>query len=98
MISLLILIPIIGSIIILLVPNNNLVSDSVSSGSNLNTDSSSSLFNTNIESKNISSITTMKEIALTTAIINFFISLFLWYQFDSTITEYQFISEFYLQI
>jgi len=97
MISLLILIPIIGSIIILLVPNNNLslVSDSGSSESNSNTDSSSSLFNTNDGgNKNISSITTMKEIALTTAIINFFISLFLWYQFDSTITEYQFISEF----
>ena len=36
----------------------------------------------------------MKQIALTTSLINLFISLFMWYQFDSNITQYQFVSEF----
>lgn len=62
MITLLILIPIIGSIILL--PMNN------------------------------TSQTNMKKIALITSLINFFISLFLWYNFDSNTTQYQFVSEF----
>nr|AFP72277.1 NADH dehydrogenase subunit 4 [Agaricus bisporus var. bisporus H97] len=33
----------------------------------------------------------MKKIALTTSLINFFISLFIWYQFDSSQTQYQFV-------
>jgi proton-translocating NADH-quinone oxidoreductase chain M len=36
----------------------------------------------------------MKKIALTTSLINLFISLFIWYQFDSNTTQYQFVSEF----
>ena len=39
----------------------------------------------------------MKKIALTTSLINFFISLFLWYEFDSSgcgATQFQFVSEF----
>jgi proton-translocating NADH-quinone oxidoreductase chain M len=36
----------------------------------------------------------MKKIALTTSLINFFFSLFIWYQFDSNTTQYQFVSEF----
>ena len=36
----------------------------------------------------------MKKIALTTSLINLFISLFLWYQFDSSTSQYQFVSEF----
>jgi NADH-ubiquinone oxidoreductase chain 4 len=36
----------------------------------------------------------MKKIALTTSLINFFISLFIWYQFDSSQTQYQFVIEF----
>ena len=63
MISLLLLIPIIGSI--LLLPINE-------------------------ESNQLK----MKQIALTTSLINFFISLFIWYQFDSNITQYQFVTEF----
>jgi len=35
-----------------------------------------------------------QKIALTTSLINFFISLFIWYQFDSSQTQYQFVSEF----
>jgi len=34
----------------------------------------------------------MKKIALTTTIINFFISLFVWYNFDNNTTQYQFIT------
>lgn len=63
MITLLLLIPIIGSI--LLLPINEV-------GNQLK----------------------MKQIALTTSLINLFISLFMWYQFDSNITQYQFVSEF----
>lgn len=63
MITLLLLIPIIGSI--LLLPINE-------TGNQLK----------------------MKQIALTTSLINLFISLFMWYQFDSNITQYQFVSEF----
>ena len=62
MITSLILIPIIGSIILL--PMNN------------------------------SSSNQMKQIALITSLINFFFSLFLWYNFDSNTTQYQFVSEF----
>jgi NADH-ubiquinone oxidoreductase chain 4 len=65
MITLLLLIPLIGSL--LLLP----ISD------------------TNIKGK-----TQMKNIALSTSLINFFISLFIWYQFDSNTSQYQFLSEF----
>jgi NADH-ubiquinone oxidoreductase chain 4 len=64
MLTLLILIPLLGSLIIL--P----MSDTLESHSQ------------------------MKKIALTTSLINFFISLFIWYQFDSSISQYQFVSEF----
>nr|QXM15406.1 NADH dehydrogenase subunit 4 [Leucoagaricus naucinus] len=62
MITLLLLIPILGSLIILPMSNT-------------------------IESQN-----KMKKIALTTSLINFFISLFIWYQFDSSQTQYQFVT------
>src|SRR5580693_384429 len=65
MLTSLILIPIIGSLLILLIQEN--------------TDQGKK---------------EMKQIALTTSLINFFISLFLWYQFDSNTTQYQFVSEF----
>src|SRR5271168_1407114 len=64
MITLLILIPLLGSLIIL--P----MSDTLESHSQ------------------------MKKIALTTSLINFFISLFIWYHFDSSTSQYQFVSEF----
>jgi proton-translocating NADH-quinone oxidoreductase chain M len=65
MLTSLILIPILGSLLILLIPEN-----------------------TDQGKKQI------KQIALTTSLINFFISLFIWYQFDSNTTQYQFVSEF----
>jgi NADH:ubiquinone oxidoreductase subunit 4 (subunit M) len=64
MLTLLILIPLLGSLIIL--P----MSDTLESQSQ------------------------MKKIALTTSLINFFISLFIWYHFDSSTSQYQFVSEF----
>jgi len=67
MLTLLLLIPLLGSLIILPMSNT-------------------------LESKN-----QMKKIALTTSLINFFISLFLWYEFDtssSAATQFQFVSEF----
>lgn len=36
----------------------------------------------------------LRSIALSTSLINLFISLILWYQFDSSIIQYQFVSEF----
>src|ERR1700710_598410 len=65
MITLLLLIPILGSLILLPIQDNS------------------------IQSK-----VKMKQIALTTSLINFFISLFIWYQFDSNTTQYQFVTEF----
>src|SRR5271156_5899540 len=64
MLTLLILIPLLGSLIIL--P----MSDTLESHSQ------------------------MKKIALTTSLINFFISLFICYHFDSSTSQYQFVSEF----
>src|SRR6266540_2860250 len=62
MLTLLLLIPLVGSLIILPMSNT-------------------------LESKN-----QMKKIALTASLINFFISLFLWYEFDSSCnTQYQFV-------
>nr|ABQ22957.1 NADH dehydrogenase subunit 4 [Cyclocybe aegerita]ABQ22958.1 NADH dehydrogenase subunit 4 [Cyclocybe aegerita] len=66
MLTLLIIIPLIGSLIILPMAETE-----------------------SLQSKN-----QMKQIALTTSLINFFISLFLWYEFDSTTTQFQFVSEF----
>jgi NADH-ubiquinone oxidoreductase chain 4 len=67
MLTLLLLIPLLGSLIILPMSNS-------------------------LESQN-----KMKKIALTTSLINFFISLFLWYEFDSSSAsggQFQFVSEF----
>ena len=67
MLTLLLLIPLLGSLIILPMSNT-------------------------LENKNQGA---MKKIALTTSLINFFISLFLWYEFDSNCaTQFQFVSEF----
>jgi NADH-ubiquinone oxidoreductase chain 4 len=80
MITYLILIPIIGSLLILLFPESKVkgcLSPNISKGPEDNQQAF-----------------TMKQIALITSLINFFISLFIWYQFDSNTTQYQFVSEF----
>ncbi len=61
----LLIVPLIGSLLLLLIPENN----------------------PKKEEK-------MKVIALSTSLINLFISILLWIQFDSSISEYQFILEF----
>jgi NADH-ubiquinone oxidoreductase chain 4 len=48
-----------------------------------------------ISDKTITGQIQMKKIAITTSLINFFISLILWYQFDSNTTQFQFVSEFH---
>jgi NADH-ubiquinone oxidoreductase chain 4 len=65
MISLLLLIPLIGSLIIL--PMNDF----------------------SAKSKSL-----MKNIALITSLLNFFVSIVMWLEFDSSISSYQFVSEF----
>nr|YP_010415106.1 NADH dehydrogenase subunit 4 [Tricholoma lobayense]URW98577.1 NADH dehydrogenase subunit 4 [Tricholoma lobayense] len=65
MITLLLLIPILGSLLLLPIPSNGLTTH-----------------------------TQMKKIALITSLINFFLSLYLWSQFDFNTTQYQFVSEF----
>ena len=41
---------------------------------------------------NSQNVSQMKKIALGSTILNFFISLFIWYKFDSNTTQYQFVS------
>lgn len=65
MITLLLLVPIIGSLLI--IP---------------------------IQEDSIKNQLTMKTIAISTSLLNFFISIFLWLEFDSSTTQYQFVSEF----
>ena len=65
MLQLLLLIPILGSLLLLLIPENS------------------------IENKS-----KIKDIAVTTSILNFILSLVLWVQFDSSISDYQFVYEF----
>jgi NADH-ubiquinone oxidoreductase chain 4 len=65
MLSLLLLIPIIGSLLLLIIPENS------------------------IENK-----IRMKRITLITMLINFIISIYIWLEFDSSTSQYQFVYEF----
>jgi NADH-ubiquinone oxidoreductase chain 4 len=65
MLSLLLLIPIIGSLLLLTIPENS------------------------IENKK-----RMKRITLITMLINFIISIYIWLEFDSSTSQYQFVHEF----
>jgi NADH-ubiquinone oxidoreductase chain 4 len=65
MINLLLLVPILGSLILIPMQENSIKSQSV-----------------------------MKNIALITSLINFLISIFIWLEFDSSTTQYQFVYEF----
>lgn len=86
MITLLLIIPLIGSLILLPMSETAPQGTFSLSTSNLTGEKISI---TDDENKN-----SMKKIALTTSLINFFVSLFLWYEFDCTSTQYQFVSEF----
>jgi NADH:ubiquinone oxidoreductase subunit 4 (subunit M) len=65
MLTLLLLIPIIGSIILL-----------------------------PIQDYSVKNQIKMKQIALTTSLLNFIISLYIWFQFNINTTQYQFVSEY----
>lgn len=65
MLSLLLIIPLIGSVLILSIQENSLNSQ-----------------------------VRMRTVAITTSLINLFISIFLWLEFDANTTQFQFVSEF----
>ena len=94
MITLILLIPVIGSIIILLqshvlpsIPFLKKINNSILQREEM----AQPIAYLQDEKNNDLKI---KKIALTTSLINLFISLILWYQFDSNITQFQFVSEF----
>jgi NADH-ubiquinone oxidoreductase chain 4 len=72
LLSLIIIIPILGSLALLFININNVSNNSLS-------------FN-NSQIK-------LKQVALITSLINFFISLLIWFNFDSNISQYQFVLE-----
>ena len=100
MLTLLILIPVIGAILIL--PINTNISKYFSNNSvtnlqtlaQLETKETDENLNNFLKLKKEKNELLMRQIALTTSLINFFISLFLLYLFDSNNSHYQFISEF----
>ena len=71
MLTLLILIPLIGVFLILPISN--------STSTSLNTIETTKLINDKSESEKEKKLKLMRQIALTTSLINFFVSLFLWY-------------------
>ena len=72
MITSLLLIPIIGSFILIAMDENS----------------------TGLRSLGSSNHKKMKQIAITTSLINLIISIFMWINFDSSSTQYQFVYEF----
>ena len=100
MLTLLILIPVIGAILILPINTNISKYFSNNSVTNLQTLAQLETKETDENLKNFLKLKKeknellMRQIALTTSLINFFISLFLLYLFDSNNSHYQFISEF----
>jgi NADH-ubiquinone oxidoreductase chain 4 len=95
MITLLLIVPIIGSLLLIPIKeesissvsneNNNLAVKGVASHLLINTVSAGDIYSSNQK---------MKNIALFTSLINLFISIILWVQFDSNTTTFQFVSEF----
>ena len=93
MIFLLLIIPILGIFILLLEPSLFPVTSLASQKGQLNyriSDSNSSL---EFEDRTIRS-ERIKKIALITSLINFFISIILWFQFDPNSSDYQFVNDF----
>lgn len=95
MITLLLLIPFIGSFIILLMNESMPIYTKKSEYFPSLTFLNISGLHFKKETENINLNTKMKQIALTTSLINFFLSLYLWSQFDSNLNDFQFVSEFY---
>lgn len=88
MLTLLILIPIIGSIIILFI--NIERENSTKNLERVTKSGTIERLTPNSENK----LKKIRQIALATSLINFFISLNLWFYFDSNNTQFQFVSEF----
>jgi NADH:ubiquinone oxidoreductase subunit 4 (subunit M) len=74
LLPLILIIPIIGSLILLIIDRKDLVNGDPFL-----------LKNNEIR---------LKQVALSTSLINFFVSLFIWFNFDSNISQYQFVLEF----
>lgn len=101
MINLLLLIPLVGTLLILPIGYKfNLLKSKPSSFASLTrsstTTSASSLGNGGEEDLNLALFQKekMKKIALATSLLNLFVSIIMWYQFDSNSTDYQFVYEF----
>lgn len=47
-----------------------------------------------LKTKNIDANQLMKKIALLTSLLNLFVSIYMWFQFDNSSTNYQFVYEF----
>lgn len=87
MITLLLLVPIIGSLIILPMKDD-------SSLLNLSPKKNEGQTITFIEALQLQRKEKIRKIALITSLINLFISLIIWFQFDSNTSQYQFVYEF----
>ena len=97
MITFLILIPIIGAIMILFINTECSISLPLLDNIKIKTNNTNLNISNTIKKPSIlrgRQITLIRKIALNTALLNFFISLILWYFFDSNNTQYQFVSEF----
>jgi len=105
----LLLIPIIGAIIIAFTPVKEMTEKEASEKleSLIGIEKTSSLISSNtteaekqkridiiIKNENLERTVNIKKIALGTSLINFILSLYLWIEFDSSSTEYQFVSQF----
>nr|AYE93356.1 NADH dehydrogenase subunit 4 [Termitomyces sp.]AYE93357.1 NADH dehydrogenase subunit 4 [Termitomyces sp.] len=91
MITLLILIPVLGSLLLIPISSSS-ASSSTKSSFSFST-KSSALTPLNLKEQE-SNNNQMRRIALTTSLINLFVSLFIWFEFDSNTTQFQFVSEF----
>ena len=97
----LLLIPIIGAILIAVTPVTEISEKEAYAklGKELAIDSSikeegKKKIELIIKNENLERTQTIKKIALTTSIINFILSLYLWIEFDSSSTQYQFVYHF----
>ena len=97
MITLLLLVPIIGSLIILPMKDDSMTMN-LSTQSNSNNIENSHNNNNNSHSNSLLNQLKRQErirkIALITSLINLFISIIIWFQFDSNTSQYQFVYEF----
>jgi len=95
MIFLLLIVPLIGVLLLLLEPSfsqYNVKSKSSQQATNINRPQPA--FVHGFESADSKSKERIKRIALIASLINFFISIIVWFQFDPNSANYQFVSDF----